>query len=136
MPKNRKLSNSAAKANKAAKAAPAPATEAKAAPAPVRMHENVSLTYAGASPTVRGHGRKLAAIRTDIGAAKITERDESFIRDLRAVYRDKPFKRLDTDAGCVRRAIAHKFITISGDVSSRDAVLTITSLGLSYGAKA
>ncbi len=83
------------------------------------------------------HGRKLSAIRTDIGAANITTRDETFIRDMRKLYGAKPgttFKRLDNDAGCVRRAIAHGFLTLAGDAGDRQATLTLTKRGSEYGA--
>jgi hypothetical protein len=121
-----------AKAAKPAAVPVAPAAEA-AKPEAKRPLHNIKLSYAGPSPTVRQHGRKLSAIRTDLGAGRITERDETFMRDLRTAYGTRTFKRFDADAGCVRRAIAHGFLThVSGDLGSRDAEFKLTARAHSY----
>lgn len=104
--------------------------------AAARMHDVGKLSYAGASPTIRGHGRKLSPVNPALGAGKVTERDETFIKDIRKVYGTRPFARLDADAGCVRRAMFHKFLEhVSGDLGSRDATFRVTSKGMGYGAK-
>jgi hypothetical protein len=124
----------------AAKPAKGAAPAAKAADTAPRakgaVHTLKGVTYSGPSPVVRGHSRKLTAINTNLGAGQITERDEAFIRGVRTTYGSAPFKRLDLDAGCVRRAISHQFIThVGGDLGSRDAIFKVTSKGMGYGAK-
>lgn len=106
-------------------------------PAPSKHEYTDSYVAAGgASGTRRDHGRTLSPVRTDIGAATVTARDESFIRDLRATYGDKPFCRFDLDAGCIRRAISHGFLDhLDGELASRAAKFKLTARGLSYGNK-
>lgn len=124
-----------AKAPKATKPTKQAAPEAKpeAKKPVIRPTHEIAGSYAGPSPTIRHHARKLATIRTDLGALTVTERDQSFIRDLRAKYADKPFKRYDADAGCVRRAIAHGFLThVSGDLADRNAEFQLTPRAIGY----
>lgn len=122
-----------AKASNRGKSPDAKAPDAKAAEKREAKKHDIKLTYAGPSPTVRGHERKLSAIRTDIGAANVTVRDGTFIADIVAKYGTKPFKRYDTDAGCVRRAIAHGFLQhVSGPADARDATFQATDTGEQY----
>lgn len=110
----------------AAKPSDKPATDA----APVK-HDIAKLTYTGPSPTVRGHGRKLTAINPGKSFGPATERDNSYLRDLRAAYGNKPFLRLDSDAGCVNRQLFYGNIAIvDGDPAARNLRLQITPIGM------
>lgn len=88
-------------------------------------------SYAGPSPTVRGHARKLSPVKLDAPAPKsVTERDDTFVTDLYRAYGDKPFPRLDADAGNMRRAIGHGFIAyVSGNTDARDCKFQLTDTG-------
>lgn len=117
------------------------ADAANAKPAkPEPSKHDIADSYAargGASPCIRGHGRKLSAVRTDIGAANVTPRDERFIADIASKYGGRQFRRYDCDAGALRRAIAHGFIEhVSGDLGSRDATFRATKRGVEYGRSA
>lgn len=123
------MPNSKAKTSKAKKPA------VKKQPAP--RHDTVKLTYAGASPTIRGHGFRLTPVRLDYSANSITPRDQSFCHDMRAAYGDKAkagFKRLDGDAGAIGRGITLGNVKhVSGDLASRNCVFALTERGYSLG---
>lgn len=103
-----------------------PATDA----APVK-HDISKLTYTGPSPVIRGHGRKLTAINPAKTFGPATERDNSYLRDLRAAYGNKPFLRLDSDAGCVNRQLFYgNVVVVGGDLAARNLQLQITPTGM------
>lgn len=107
-------------------AATKPATDA----APVK-HDISKLTYTGPSPVIRGHGRKLTAINPAKTFGPATERDNSYLRDLRAAYGNKPFLRLDSDAGCVNRQLFYgNVVVVGGDLAARNLQLQITPTGM------
>ena len=129
---NRKTAPASAKATEA-KANVAAATEAKAEaekPKPF-IHENAARSYAGASPTFRGHGKQLSPVRLNVTPKAYSERDAAFLRDLcKIVPASGEFKRGDCDAGAVARLIGHGYVRhVSGDTATRDCVFAVTKAG-------
>jgi hypothetical protein len=122
----------------AKKAANKPAAAKKAANKPAAAP--VKLTFAGGgtgtyrgSPTFRGHGKKLSPVSLSKPAASVTDRDQSFVTDLRKLYGAKPFPRLDCDAGNLGRAITLGLVkyvaggdTRDGHIYGRDAQFQLT----------
>jgi len=95
----------------------------KEAPA---MH-NIQKTYQGASPVVRGHGRKLSPVVMDRVPNSFTERDHSALKDFHAAYGTKEFTRYDGDAGVLSRLIGHGYLQhVSGALDERTAKFKIT----------
>lgn len=110
--------------------------------APKPVYTTDGLTYAGASPTMRGHGKNLSAVRLDYAAATITPRDTSFVRDIRAEFGEKAkreFKRLSPkhgilDAGNLGRAYTHGFVShIGGNLGALDCRFALTDTGYQAG---
>lgn len=120
-----------AKPTAANKPSPAPVPAATVA----KRHDIGATLYAGPSPVMRPTDRKLSPINLAVGAKSPTERDDAFVAALAAKYAGRTFARLNSDAGCVRRAIAFGYMRhVGGDLASRDCQLALTADGVSRGA--
>lgn len=85
-------------------------------------------TYTGASPSFRGHGKRLSPIVLDRIPGTYTDRDNAFLHDLYAAYGTKPFARRDADAGAISRLIGHGALHhVSGELDMRDCKFAVTA---------
>lgn len=84
----------------------APAKSAKAKP----FRHDIAGSYAGDSPTFN-RAKSRTPLRLDIGAGSYTYRDDCFCRDLASKYSGNAFARGNADAGNIRRAHAHGFLS-------------------------
>lgn len=123
---SRKLSGAAVKPttdkpNKPAKPAAKPTEAAKP-----DVH-GFGTAYRGASPAIRGHGRKLSPIVLNRVPNAYTDRDAALLKALHGKHAVKPFARLDIDAGALSRLIGHGYVKhVSGMLDERSATFAIT----------
>lgn len=114
-------------------AATKPAAKAAAKPAakpakPDAAQHGFTTAYRGPSPVIRAHGRKLSPIVLDRIPGNFTDRDGALLRAMHAKFGEKPFQRLDLDAGAVSRQIGFGYFRhVSGNLDERTATFAVTA---------
>lgn len=123
-----------AKANIKAKAAPAAKPEATEAKKPMRVLHEIKTSYSGVSGALRKNKSRTAISHAAFGGligATLTERDNAFMRDIKAAFSDKPFQRGNLDAGNLRRAGERGLIvSVSGNGQSEHDTYKLSKLAL------
>lgn len=101
------------------------------------LHENAKRSYAGPSS---GFNRSRSKTKIPVDEAgsrpdySLSDRSTLILRDLRALYGNKPFRRLDADAAVLKYGLWKGHLThVDGDPASELMRLQFTKAGMDAG---